>query len=550
MDKKQVSKIFFTLIIVFALIGMPLVHGVTRTITSSSDNIDTFIRNSNGKYWTASAANLQSAIDDLDNESGWVDGSGASVTGVSTTIKVGDYCTLKNIRIIHGSGANVTAITNYDTSNGNTHITLENIFIDMQGTTCTESYENHPYSHANGVTLRKCDNTTIKGCELNNTVGCAIYLMVCDDSVVRDNTITHAGLTFEGSALLANHVNGVFIDSSENCKILDNHIMDVYSCGITTEMRLGYKRSSHILIDGNTITDAMYGIYVERVSNHTITNNVITDIAKTEAYSSGAASGLRIGASTDVLCVNDTLISDNIISNCGSDSVSCGIYADGYRNTIANNKVYEQTGYGLSLGFGSDNICKGNSFDTTTNSAITGVSYNTVFDGNIISESAVYGIAYSPSTASSNECSVISNNLIMGTDGVRINSHNMVISGNTITDTSDMYPIYLYAGVNISVTGNYIDYAPYDCIYARSGSCDLVISGNILSDATDKGIELAGADRCVISNNHIIGCYTGVGEDSSCDYNVFNGNNLRGCTSAWSLSGNNAVSSGNNPAVT
>ena len=41
------------------------VASISRTITSDSDNIDTFIRNSNGNYWEATGANIQAAIDDL-----------------------------------------------------------------------------------------------------------------------------------------------------------------------------------------------------------------------------------------------------------------------------------------------------------------------------------------------------------------------------------------------------------------------------------------------------------------------------------------------------
>lgn len=41
------------------------VASVTRTITDSQDNIITFIRNSNGKYWETTVGNIQLAIDDL-----------------------------------------------------------------------------------------------------------------------------------------------------------------------------------------------------------------------------------------------------------------------------------------------------------------------------------------------------------------------------------------------------------------------------------------------------------------------------------------------------
>ena len=38
---------------------------VTRTITSTGDSFDTYIRNSKGNYWTATGANLQLAVNDL-----------------------------------------------------------------------------------------------------------------------------------------------------------------------------------------------------------------------------------------------------------------------------------------------------------------------------------------------------------------------------------------------------------------------------------------------------------------------------------------------------
>jgi hypothetical protein len=43
------------LLIALSIVG---VFGVTRTITSSSDTYETLIRNSNGKYWAATGANL------------------------------------------------------------------------------------------------------------------------------------------------------------------------------------------------------------------------------------------------------------------------------------------------------------------------------------------------------------------------------------------------------------------------------------------------------------------------------------------------------------
>jgi len=54
--------------LVFVLIAVPLVFSATRTITHTHDDLDTFIRNSNGNYWEATGANIQAAINDLNPE--------------------------------------------------------------------------------------------------------------------------------------------------------------------------------------------------------------------------------------------------------------------------------------------------------------------------------------------------------------------------------------------------------------------------------------------------------------------------------------------------
>lgn len=68
-------------IIFVALLVAVSVAAVTRTITDSTDNSYTFIRNSNGKYWAATGANLQTAVNDLAATGGtvWV-GSDITLT--------------------------------------------------------------------------------------------------------------------------------------------------------------------------------------------------------------------------------------------------------------------------------------------------------------------------------------------------------------------------------------------------------------------------------------------------------------------------------------
>ena len=72
--KTKTEVIFIVALLVS--IGVSSVMSVTRTITDSSDTIDTYIRNSNGKYWSATETNLQLAFNDLNNQSGYVESLG------------------------------------------------------------------------------------------------------------------------------------------------------------------------------------------------------------------------------------------------------------------------------------------------------------------------------------------------------------------------------------------------------------------------------------------------------------------------------------------
>lgn len=86
------------------LLVVSSVISISRTISDTHDDIDTFIRNSNGNYWSATGANIQTAIDNLGIvapiNSGyggthgyvWLPGN-TSIT-VSSTINIKDHITL------------------------------------------------------------------------------------------------------------------------------------------------------------------------------------------------------------------------------------------------------------------------------------------------------------------------------------------------------------------------------------------------------------------------------------------------------------------------
>jgi len=97
--KIQAGIIIFFLLI---LVGIS-VESLMRTITDTTDNVDTFIRNSNGKYWNATASNIQAAINDLEmnvlyesrgapHGTVWLPGNMTIIT--SSTISIKPHVTL------------------------------------------------------------------------------------------------------------------------------------------------------------------------------------------------------------------------------------------------------------------------------------------------------------------------------------------------------------------------------------------------------------------------------------------------------------------------
>lgn len=96
-------EIFGAIIFVAMLVAVSAA-AVTRTITDTSDNSYTFIRNSNGNYWEATGANIQTAINDLGSGGGTVYLPSGTIT-LTAFIEVGN-----NVKIL-GSGVGGTTIT-------------------------------------------------------------------------------------------------------------------------------------------------------------------------------------------------------------------------------------------------------------------------------------------------------------------------------------------------------------------------------------------------------------------------------------------------------
>ena len=148
----------FLLSLLFLLITALSVVSVTRTISSDGDDIETFIRNSNGKYWDVTETNLQAAIDDLTTGgSVWLPNCNITIT---SSIELEDSINLigmgKNSTLYLSNGANQDLIQ----IKGKQNILIEKIHLDINGNQQT-SYD------IKGIDITGSSrDITIRGCYL------------------------------------------------------------------------------------------------------------------------------------------------------------------------------------------------------------------------------------------------------------------------------------------------------------------------------------------------------------------------------------------------
>jgi len=145
------------------------VIAVNRSISSTSDNLDTFIRCSNGNYYTATASNLQTAINSLNGSDSKVVIVGGDITTTST-IYVNDNLTLDfyGHKLSMQAGTNKNIIENYDNSSKSSYITIKNGILDGIDTTLNDGKM--------GIVLVNVTNCRIMDVDLHNVYwGIAFY---------------------------------------------------------------------------------------------------------------------------------------------------------------------------------------------------------------------------------------------------------------------------------------------------------------------------------------------------------------------------------------
>lgn len=433
-------------IALLVLTAVYLVGSVTRTISDSQDNKETFIRNSKGNYWEPTGANIQIAIDDL--------GSGGmvflpiGVLEISIPIYLND-----NVRLV-GSGTGSTILRMKDNANivyillarGKHHFTISDLTVDS-------NYQNNP----NDGECIRCDQNSedfiIENVHLMNARDSALYL-----GDVRNGMFSNIHVT---KVKEWHGINMYNVDSSvfSDCIIEgvdDGYALDmhgIHGCtfnNFVTESFWGIKTSGDAAYNCSfnnfdiALTDdseGHYGLKMDFLDGSNFNNIRIR----------GSNTGIRAGSS----CFNSNF--NNIII---TSPAQHGIVWTGGRNlTFGNMQILDPGGDGINGG-----------------SSAGEASFS-----NVIIEKAGYGIRF---------------------NGV----NNVILSDIDLMD-SDTYGIYLNGVSDVTINGCLVRNTGSKGIYVSglSTSESYSIADCVIHGTTYEGIHVAdeNSDSFIITNNII-----------------------------------------------
>lgn len=495
----------FKICIVFLMLMTFTVSALTRTVTESSDDVVSLIRNSNGNYWTPSFANLQLAINDIDNDTmGWVDGGNNSFTQtVSLNVGSGEFM---NFELILGNNANVTMITNYDRTNGNDYIKIHDVTLEGNSLQQEEFLYGGYWSSCNhGIHLDRCDYTEIYNVLINNTHSLGILIEQSDYVNVHDSYITNSGWLYEQSGNSLEHYpgSGIYYYNTSHSTIDNIQVINPYACGIIIESFLnpGEKWwSGNCSVSNCIVTDSGVAYYFEDSDFITLTGCVSVNSTDTSCWGTVSA-GVRCSPNTKNIMVSNLVVNGSyygmmiagtnhtfrgiVINDCSNDGIyddsedtlyfgiriidtaSEGIYTQGYRNTIQSCELWRNTGVAISIHSSAD--------------------HTRVFDNKVYN------------------------------------------CGNTILLSSADY---------LHITGNKFVNPTYRCIELQGDLGGLVSNNWLEVTGNYAGVRLNSAENWTIINNYIDGYY-GVREQGTSDHNTIMFNDIQGFFDATVIIGPN-----------
>lgn len=416
------------------------------------------IQNSNGNSFTVTNAGLQDAIDDLDNESGFVALPICDIT-ITTTIQIGTGCELYG----HGNGsvlrlgdeANTTVIKNYDQVNGNDYIKIHDIKIEGNCEGQDVYFAISPptgdpfYAYTDGIWLKNCKYCEIYSMLINSTQDCGILTDACKWMNTHDCIILNSGISFDGSGLHHYSAAGVFYMNTTD-SVMSNVIVDnAYSYGIIVEGYYGVFEkwfSKNVSVSNCIVTNTGGCFYVEDAKN-VIFDGCIADCNMDDTcLGANTSKGFYIlnGATNGIKHIT---ISDCIIRNAAQGILLSGSYNVITGNQINNSKYNATNSYVNSA---NHSIISDNVINDAGKYGILDGGHNNTIKNNYIGHTGAADAAIRIS--STEDCSVIGNHIVdaqIGVYGANSDTNSIVLF-NKILDCG--LPIFQVTG-RVNCTG-------------------------------------------------------------------------------------------------
>jgi len=451
-ERVKNNKLLITFGVVFILIlSGSSVFGLTRTITDTGDDVSTFIRNSNGNYWAATGANIQSAIDDLSN--------GGTVTlpegtfAISTAVTVGDNVHLTGqgtaTVLVLADGSDCDVIENSNRSNGNDNITISNLKVNANkhGQTGTKHYQ--------GITLAKCNHSTIKDVFVTNSYEAGIFLYDGFFNMVDSCRITNAGDKDGGST---SRSYGVSLEGENNSGIFNCYAENIGSAafnfgkGRTSFPATKAQQPYNCSVIGCNAYNCSSGIWTEKLYYGVISNNVVTDC---EDWGFGIdPKGISVFGGSHLT------IDGNVFRD--ADSTLEGLWLQNCYSSVISNNVIENIAGGDGIKSQGDcdyNIINGNYIENVDDDGIYVITgENVTISDNTIKDAGEWGIH-----VYDNNCTV-SDNLISGVvlyDGIKLEALNGCIISNNVLSDINRDGITVQNSRDVIVTGNLDNHLKY-----------------------------------------------------------------------------------------
>lgn len=463
-------------IIFVAMLVAVSAAAVTRTITDSTDNSYTFIRNSNGKYWEATGANLQTAIDDLT--------TGGTVYVPAGTINVTSQVLIKNKVWLKGSGIGNTVIRQADATTfthsviwaeTRNNFTISDMTIDGNRVGVTDNY--------NEILVEYCKNFIIRDIVMINPTKMGLSVKYSSSGMI--SNIYCSGITGPYEAFGA----------GESRQLTINNIIIEDCLSTHTAQAIDFTGMKDSTISNMNVNGAAYGMKLTGASdrmneNCSFTNIVLSNIAKSE--------GLKIQFSKHCSFNN---IHISMLSLTGIDTQGIMVYTDSGNTkfiSLSNIHIFNSNGTGLTVT--ADNVSVNNLFVYKTKHSpgvyLSGAEDITMSNVNI-QDSKSSGIIISNTLRVTIIGGIISNS---GEDGISMaTAKYTVLNSLTITNNN-------YDGIDTTTT-SCNNYTISNCYFNGNGKAiDTGSTDNyyIITDNTCYGDAIddnnAGATKVVADN--------------------------------------------------